>query len=518
MKNSIRKLFLIVPLALLFVSTTTFASDESQIVSVRTNEDSISVYVRGANEADNSSCIIGNREATVDEVKNISELPESIETLVLIDNSASITKEERKKTAEILRKLVSEMIPGESISIGTFTDSIVYLCDYSNNVDELNSVIDSIVYQDQDAFLSDVLYNLISGNYSKDDVFRRIIVVSDGADTSPKNVSQSEMNNLLENSTIPIYSFGCTSKNNGDILQNMFSFSRMTKGEAFLLSDYSETDSIIIALTEDKSIIKYTITPSAESMDGSIKAVRLSIGDKVLNVECKMPQVVMEEPVVEEPHVEEPVVEEEPVSEESEPIAVPIPVSEKKSSFNVLFVIVPVFLVVGIVSFIIILSKKKKESRTGTAYSGARTNISENTVALRDNSFDSEKTVMLTDEEKTVMLCDDDKTQLLGNEGFANCTIVLTDVQNPSKQIMHSMYDTVIIGRKVQEADIAIDYERTISGKHCVIMRKYNQFTIRDLGSSNGTFVNGTRIWDEVSIQPGDRITLGRLELLFEVM
>jgi pSer/pThr/pTyr-binding forkhead associated (FHA) protein len=40
---------------------------------------------------------------------------------------------------------------------------------------------------------------------------------------------------------------------------------------------------------------------------------------------------------------------------------------------------------------------------------------------------------------------------------------------------------------------------------------------IRDLDSSNGTFVNGSRIYDETEIRSGDMLKLGRVELRVEM-
>ena len=39
-------------------------------------------------------------------------------------------------------------------------------------------------------------------------------------------------------------------------------------------------------------------------------------------------------------------------------------------------------------------------------------------------------------------------------------------------------------------------------------------YTIRDLGSQNGTYVNGTRV-DEAPLADGDRITIGEINLVF---
>lgn len=54
-----------------------------------------------------------------------------------------------------------------------------------------------------------------------------------------------------------------------------------------------------------------------------------------------------------------------------------------------------------------------------------------------------------------------------------------------------------------------------ISRHHCAILLDDGLIAVRDLGSRNGTFVNGERIRTEAELKNGDRLTVGGLE--FEV-
>ncbi|HVX15762.1 MAG TPA: FHA domain-containing protein [Pirellulales bacterium] len=56
--------------------------------------------------------------------------------------------------------------------------------------------------------------------------------------------------------------------------------------------------------------------------------------------------------------------------------------------------------------------------------------------------------------------------------------------------------------------DVVIDHP-AVSSRHCQLTRLPDGFVLEDLGSTNGTFVNGSRITGAIKVGPKDRITLG---------
>jgi EAL domain-containing protein (putative c-di-GMP-specific phosphodiesterase class I) len=55
----------------------------------------------------------------------------------------------------------------------------------------------------------------------------------------------------------------------------------------------------------------------------------------------------------------------------------------------------------------------------------------------------------------------------------------------------------------------------TVSGKHAELRIEAGQLIVRDLGSTNGTFVNGARVIGEATLSPGDLLQLA--EIVFRV-
>jgi serine/threonine-protein kinase len=73
-----------------------------------------------------------------------------------------------------------------------------------------------------------------------------------------------------------------------------------------------------------------------------------------------------------------------------------------------------------------------------------------------------------------------------------------------------------VIGRQAsEEGQLGQDAE--ISREHARIARSGESFTIEDLGSTNGTFVNGRRISRPEILSPGDRVQVGATTLVVQV-
>jgi DNA-binding CsgD family transcriptional regulator len=62
--------------------------------------------------------------------------------------------------------------------------------------------------------------------------------------------------------------------------------------------------------------------------------------------------------------------------------------------------------------------------------------------------------------------------------------------------------------------DISLSYDQTVSRIHAVLELVASRWCVRDLGSRNGTFVNGERIWGDRSLRSGDEIQVGRVRLV----
>ena len=73
----------------------------------------------------------------------------------------------------------------------------------------------------------------------------------------------------------------------------------------------------------------------------------------------------------------------------------------------------------------------------------------------------------------------------------------------------------VYIGRS-SENDVTLGGDLNLSRRHALINRIDGVYYLRDLRSSNGTFLNGKRIHGVVALKPDDEIFLGKTTLVFQ--
>ena len=76
--------------------------------------------------------------------------------------------------------------------------------------------------------------------------------------------------------------------------------------------------------------------------------------------------------------------------------------------------------------------------------------------------------------------------------------------------------DELLIGRQASEEG-TLGQDAEISRQHARIARSGTGFAIEDLGSTNGTFVNGRQITRPEILSPGDRIQVGATTLVVQV-
>ena len=485
------------------------ADSGAAVMRTYTGDSSLSVYIKGAElKEEDLNIQIATTAAEQFSIDPISEMDRPMRTMVMLDNSLSISEENREKTAQILQNLIADRMNGEEISIATFGESLNVLTDYTDDYTTLKQAVDGIAYQNQVTYLTDVLYELISERYAgrTEDIYERIVIISDGVDNESLGYTKEELYSLLEKYPIPVYTIGCINKKNNGELENMFALSRMTSAEYFLLDEIEDPLLVEEALKEDRNIVRVVITPAKEVMDGSKKTVRIiGSGDVTLTVEAVMPQMVAVSEVPAETVTEK---IPETQTEEEEAQTVPVDTEAADGAPVVLLGLAAVLVIVLIVC--IVLLTRKPGGRNGFEP------LDEGKTPPQPIPGQQPDIPTIIDGREGKITR---KTLPVFPGGKKQYQITLTDIHSPAKTFSVPIHPggSVLIGYKRDTCDIALDYDRSVSRQHCRITMRDNRFYIEDLHSSNGTYVGENRVVSETEIIPGCILTLGGPELRFDV-
>ncbi len=72
-----------------------------------------------------------------------------------------------------------------------------------------------------------------------------------------------------------------------------------------------------------------------------------------------------------------------------------------------------------------------------------------------------------------------------------------------------------LVGREAGNG-LSLVTENTVSRKHAAVVKDGVNVLVRDLGSSNGTFVNGVKVTADTVLKPGDQVQFGQARFRYE--
>lgn len=474
-------------------------ASETAIVSVRTVEDDLFLFVRPSKgKMKDFSYQVGTTLCPDIKEQGITKMDEAMKTLVLVDNSSSISQQDRSKIKQLLIEMVAEKKDNELVRIATFDKQVHYMTDYISDYTTLKKAVQCITYQDQETYLTDVLYPILDNEFEDSEkVYHRILIISDGVDNKALGYTKEELYDQVKEKMIPIYTIGCAHGKNNEQLKSLFALSRQSAATYYVMNEVKDITVPVQEMAKDRTIIRLQVKPEAALMDGSSKRSMLTLteGNNTLSLvaQVTMPfKVATEEPT---PKVEESMAPEASVVEE-EKTAEEVP-EQEVLWFMIIEIVAAAVVLAGVVIFILLRRKKQHTFETMVEEG----NIEE----------DFEEPTEITVEE------DGELTNRIWDEPTKK-NLVLTDLNTPSKSFQVPLLESVVIGRSHKQANLVIDYDKSVSATHCEIkIGPDNKIVVTDLQSSNGTFVNDSRVRGEVEISSGVTLKLGRLEFKLEI-
>ena len=507
MKKKCKAGVFIVLLAVFLFEVTAYAEDSIKVMEVQDQGEIPAVFVKGIDrDSVDVTALVGNANCESVSVHSVLSEDIPIKTLILFDNSLSIPEASRESAKNVLSEIIAGRAKNEQFAVATFGEDIETIIDFTDDYAQLKSAIDEIEFQDRETYLTDVLYDLIKNqSYGMDQelAYKRIFVVSDGVDNKSLGYTKEELNEALSESSVPIYALGIYNKkkSNSEELSNMFALSRQTNAAFFLLDELEDPMTVVSSLAEDHKLIRIDVVPAQNERDGSEKTITFTISDPTVSFtvdKVRMPQEVTET-----------------AQEEMETVAVEAttesaPVQSNNNTDTVVMIIIAfisvfvVAVIIGIIILIVLLVKKRKKQNqvveVDNIFKPVNENIATEYLGSQSASGSCGETVLILD-----------------NSAGKSCVLTLTDINQPAHSFSKNLSGRIVIGRSAMDSDICIDYDKSVSSKHCAIERRGNNFYLVDLGSSNGTYLDENKVLSEVEIYSGSIIKLGRVQLRVEM-
>lgn len=502
-------------------------TQEAAIVAGRTTDEGIYVYIKGLGDITSGTTVqVGNVLCEDIQVAGIASMGMPIKTTILFDNSLSLSKRWGNQAKELVAGLIDNHAEGEEFKIATFADGLNVVSDFSTEYDSLKTAVEGIEFLDQSSYLTDILYDLLKQSSDSHEAnYTRFIIITDGADDNEIKYTQAELSDLMKGSGVVIHTVGVKASNNNALLENLFSYARMTGGTYNIAESGTDVESIREMIDGDHGLLCLRLVPTADIMDGSRKEAKFNLntssGEVVLTASLQMPFADVNNMQSEDP---EPSATPAPAVATEKPelpsiVATPqekeAPEAEK-TNIVPFIVIALVVLAVIVVLVLLLVLKGKKKKQVDVVISGQ-----EQSNAGRPGEVAQASPVQqgITSQPggNTVRLGGQMNTNTAGNtmrlQGGNGQNVVrqsyiaLTDINNPQKSFRVAIDTRIVIGR--ESGDIVLGHDAAVSHTHCEILKKGNLFYVNDLKSSNGTFYGGMRVYGETPIMNGGILEIG---------
>lgn len=493
--------FIIICLFVSLSGINAFAFDSPSLLEYSSDEDKITAYVNGL-ESNDAACRIAGIECPAIKKGTVYADAEEYQTLFLIDTSKSMSAY-KDAIASFLLNCIDNKQSNEYYSIAVFgsANSPEYLTGFENDRYSLEKIVDNISYDYKSSYIFSNLHNAISELMSENTaIYKRIVLFTDGGENSAKGMTVDEVLSDFDNTPIQVYTVSLvnSSKNNIEQLKTIARIARASGGADIMISNNKVTEKnseILFSDAADISCIEIQIDNTVA--DGSVKAVEITSGQTVIKADLRMPMLSAEAKTEEtetETETEATASEQQEdtytqISTEDE--TAPIETSPQKPVINLNFIII-IAAAVAVIAIIVAVV---------------------NTVTHRKNTAQSHASIsdVKTDNDDTVIISSrSGDTEMLFNSS-AGSVIILRDLMNTDHTFEASLSGGIIIGRSSDVSSLVIDYDKSVSKKHCRIYLKGNDVYIEDLGSANKTYVNDVQITSPQIIRNTDEIKIGRV-------
>mgnify|MGYP001180964668 FL=1 len=439
--------------------------------------------------------------------QRFEESGKNIKFLICLDISGTMQGAPLDEMKGAVRTFIRQMRSSDELAIAAFSDTYTMVAEFSSDKNYLNQRVDALT---ADGNYSEIFDAMIRGTkhlkLTGDTVARALIVITDGKNESRTNAYTAEdVIREAKDALVPIFTIGYTRQD-----QAYFSYlekiSAQTGGTFYPAPNGRELESAINKMYR-LMLDSYSITCEAECYESDGKPIPLSI-----TVDYNKESSVVSKDII-------------------------IPAG-KKAACPLNWVMIGggagiVFAGLGVLFFFLGRKAKKKKSelqklsqeKAKQAEREAEelkrhAQLQQQLQDIEKKNEDLKKVLLEKEKAQTPQMRE---TKMVPEE--TEKTIVLNVSSNPDKgtrlrmEILNGNYsgktlefmnDGGTIGRR--DDNMYVLKEETISGYHCVIRFADGIFSLEDLNSSNGSYINARKVNGMQVLKNGDLFSLGRVE------
>lgn len=458
------------------------------------------------------------------------------QTLILIDNDATVSEVNQKIVKSTIKYMLYHSPENRAYCISTYGHTVDdEEEDFTTDINDLLCKIDLLEFEPKDSNLTDVLADTITRWREADFGCRDIVVFTDGLEGVATDYEDEELFYLIENTSYPIYIVDLVQENNESVRKHLSAIATTSEGKLYLsefegddggvdkqlsegifskMEEYANREWYVYdeAHNSEESESDEELLEDENLSDESSEEANNSAGqDEEIDSENVIYESYSEDEYLTKGDFDETVIYE---------VGSEIPFYERPEIVvGILLGFISLIIIGFVCSMVFMRSRRKDKKQDEEIEEMAASNAAKNFFGEDEDKedyfgkafFEDDYSKEEDDDNKTMLLTaiDDGATRLLADYGHK---IELIDTQNEENTYEMIVMDKITIGRVDYQNDCVIKDE-SVSKHHCEISVQGGILMISDLGSSNGTLLNGERITEAV-VSNGDKVRIGMKEYL----
>lgn len=377
-------------------------------------------------------------------------------TLILVDNSASVSIGNREIVKETLKYLIKNAPGTYDFALATYTGQTELLVNYGSAKEDYLDAVDKITYVEKVTCLPDVVMHTVDDWRDADFAMRSILVFTDGLGTGSDTYPIEEVYFRLNESAYPLYVIGLSQQTNEMPLRTAASMARISHG-AFFPTDFEDSEAEVERKLSEQ--VFAAMQKAIERAEKEEEEERVMVAEDETAAETAAVSEEYEQP-------ENLATYEEEISAGSLTRAEHGAILYGALGTGVLAVILLLLVLIRYLG----RSKRKQ----------AEPDVESRVSRIRE--------------------------------------ITLEDLNDPMRFFHMPASERIVIGSDRAEADVTIDHDEDVSDRHCEIAKHGERYFIRDLKSDTGTILNGEKLLSETELHSADVIMVGRAKLMIRML